>query len=66
MPRVSDLLLQATIYLYESRKAAEFGDTVGGSGVLVGRTYGPESRNVNLYFVTCDHVANGARQSSGS
>lgn len=58
MPRVSDLLLQATIYLYESRKAAEFGDTVGGSGVLVGRTYGHESRNVNLYFVTCDHVAN--------
>jgi hypothetical protein len=58
MPRVSDSLLQATIYLYESHKAAEFGDAVGGSGVLAGRTYGNESRNVNLYFVTCDHVAN--------
>ena len=57
MPRVSDGLLQATIYLYATREAAEHAEATGGSGVLVGRQWGDNSTNVDLYFVTCDHVA---------
>jgi hypothetical protein len=57
MPRVSEVLLQATIYLYTTREAAEKGDAVGGSGFLVGRRGSHASPNITLYFVTCDHVA---------
>ena len=64
MPRVSDLLLQSTIYLYRTEDAAEAGDLVGGSGVLIGiesahsdvRTF----PTTELWFVTCDHVVQTA------
>jgi hypothetical protein len=58
MPRVPDMMLDCSIYLYPSRSDAETGEQYGGSGFLVG----VRSKNMMLphlehtYAVTNRHV----------
>jgi hypothetical protein len=57
MPRIRDEFLECVVYLYPSRRAAQKGEQIGGSGFLVSvkRT----ETSGWLYAVTNDHVISG-------
>jgi hypothetical protein len=56
MPRIDDSALECSIFLYPSETDAEKGESVGGSGFLVGLKY-EHSEATHLYAVTNSHVA---------
>lgn len=54
MPEINIQYLRCAIYLYPSRKAAEKGERVGGTGFLL--AYPSEVENYHFYAVTNRHV----------
>ncbi|MFI5352164.1 MAG: hypothetical protein ACHQZS_04300 [Candidatus Binatales bacterium] len=72
MPRIDDRILDCALYLYASEEDAQRGEHVGGTGFLVGISFGgddllhadnPMERTADrrhLYAITASHVAGGA------
>jgi hypothetical protein len=62
VPRIPDIVLNCSIYLYPSREDAERGEKTGGSGFLVGVPYEDDDtkKHTCLYAATCSHIAIGA------
>jgi hypothetical protein len=58
MPRINEQLLDSSIYLYNSVKAAEDGDQIGGSGFIV-HVPTKYERWVHPYAVTNKHLIDG-------
>jgi hypothetical protein len=58
MPRISDEILNCSVFLYESEKAAKDGDRAGGSGFLV-HVASAHPPLVHPYVVTNKHVLDG-------
>jgi hypothetical protein len=56
MPRIDDLILDCTIYLYPSVADAEDGKSVGGTGFLVGVLSEVHQNYYHVYAVTTSHV----------
>jgi hypothetical protein len=57
MPRIRDELLDCVVYLYRSRREAERGEHIGGSGFLVFIEI--DANHYWLYAVTNEHVIRG-------
>jgi hypothetical protein len=59
MPRISDHILDCSIYLYESEVDAKEGSKTGGSGFLTHVVSKADQNIGHLYAVTNKHVING-------
>lgn len=57
MPRINDQFLECVFYLYPSRKTAEAGEQMGGTGFVTGVKSAVDSGTLYGYAITNQHVA---------
>lgn len=61
MPRIKDLVLDCSIYIYKNKEDAENGSQSGGSGFICGVPCPIHDKGVYIYAVTNNHVINNIR-----